>query len=609
MSVNFSPSQTTSSVSPLLSPIKVIGVGGGGSNAVNTMFNRGIQGVDFVVCNTDAQALLASPVPNKVQLGVTLTKGRGAGSLPEVGRNAAIESMDEVLQLVGSDTSMVFITAGMGGGTGTGAAPVIARALRELNILTVGIVTIPFQFEGKRRTNQAEQGLAEIRDAVDTLLIIRNDKLRELYSDLTMRQAFANADNVLCTAAKGIAEVITLTGEINVDMNDVNTVMRNSGRAIMGSGRAAGEGRARRAVLEALESPLLNDFDIQGANFVLLNITYGTEEILMDEISEITDHIQEAAGSTAEVIWGYGEDLSLEDQISVTVIATGFEGVDMAASSPHKEARRQQVRVYMEEHGAEAEMAVAQPAAPVAAPVIEASTPRMGWTPQMAEAFTPAVAPTAAPSLDAIPRAGLAWNVGVEKRTFETIVPEAAAPAAFTAPEPVATDAPYLREEMPTEAPQMTATQEPAATEAPAPAPIGKAVPAPTPTPVAPHPAAATPEEDTFELKVVDTPLASQPTPAPRPSAPRISSDEMQARQREREERLRNLRGKMSTSLGYASLEQEPAYMRRKIVLDDVAPSNESHMSEYAISPEADENGRVHMVLTKNNAFFNDTVD
>ncbi|MEY3009372.1 MAG: hypothetical protein RLZZ314_14, partial [Bacteroidota bacterium] len=241
------------------SPIKVIGVGGGGSNAVNTMFNQGITGVDFIVCNTDAQALDISPVPTKIQLGATLTGGKGAGSLPEVGKNAAIESLDDITDLLGTDTNMVFVTAGMGGGTGTGAAPIIAKACKERGILTVGIVTVPFLFEGRRRSQQATDGLEAMRQAVDTLLIIRNDKLRELFGNQSIRSAFANADQVLCTAAKGIAEVITLTGAINVDMNDVNTVMRDSGRAIMGSGSASGQGRAAKAVAEALESPLLND--------------------------------------------------------------------------------------------------------------------------------------------------------------------------------------------------------------------------------------------------------------------------------------------------------------------------------------------------------------
>lgn len=307
------------------SPIKVIGVGGGGSNAVNYMHQQGIKGVDFIVCNTDNQALDASKVPVRIQLGTTLTAGQGAGSIPEIGKNAAIENLDDVLGHLGDNTTMVFVTAGMGGGTGTGAAPVIAKACKDLGILTVGIITVPFNFEGRRRATQAGEGLEAMRAAVDTLLVIRNDKLRELFGNLTLKQAFSNADEVLCTAAKGIAEVITLTGDINVDMNDVKTVMRDSGAAIMGAGSASGEGRAMIAVAEALESPLLNDSDITGANFVLLNITYGSEEILMDEISEITDYIQDQAGATAEVIWGYGHDDELGDQICVTVIATGFE--------------------------------------------------------------------------------------------------------------------------------------------------------------------------------------------------------------------------------------------------------------------------------------------
>ena len=307
------------------SPIKVIGVGGGGSNAVNYMHQQGINGVDFIVCNTDNQALEASSVPIRIQLGTTLTAGQGAGSIPEIGKNAAIENLDDVLNQLSDNTTMVFVTAGMGGGTGTGAAPVIAKACKDLDILTVGIVTVPFNFEGRRRANQASDGMDEMRAAVDTLLVIRNDKLRELFGNLTLKQAFSNADEVLCTAAKGIAEVITLTGDINVDMNDVKTVMRDSGAAIMGAGAASGDGRAMTAVTEALESPLLNDSDITGANFVLLNITYGTDEVLMDEISEITDYIQDQAGATAEVIWGYGHDESLGDKICVTVIATGFE--------------------------------------------------------------------------------------------------------------------------------------------------------------------------------------------------------------------------------------------------------------------------------------------
>ena len=296
--------------------IKVIGVGGGGGNAVNHMYNQGIKGVDFIICNTDQQALDISSVPNKVQL--------GAGAIPEIGKNAAIENIDDIKALLGTNTKMVFITAGMGGGTGTGAAPVIAKVAKEMGILTVGIVTVPFGFEGKKRKLQAEEGLEELRNSVDTLLIINNDRLREMFGNLSLANAFSQADDVLATAAKGIAEVISVTGAINVDFNDVNTVMRDSGVAIMGSAVAEGENRAMDCVKSALSSPLLNDNDITGARYVLLNITYGDKEVLMDEIGEITDYIQDEAGSTADVIWGHGYDETLADGLCVTLIATGF---------------------------------------------------------------------------------------------------------------------------------------------------------------------------------------------------------------------------------------------------------------------------------------------
>lgn len=305
--------------------IKVIGVGGGGSNAVNHMFRLGIKGVDFIICNTDRQALEKSPVPNKVQLGIQSTRGLGAGSIPDVGREAALESIEEIKLFLGTNTQMVFITAGLGGGTGTGAAPVIASIARELGILTVGIVTIPFAFEGKKRRAQAEAGLEEMKKYVDTLLVIGNDKLREIYGNLKMSEAFEHADNVLTGAAKSIAEIISLHMHINVDFNDVKTVMKESGVAIMGSAIASGERRAINAVEQALNSPLLNDNDISGARHVLLNIMSGSDDIDMDEFGEITDYLQEAAGGTAELITGYGTDPSLGDNVSVTIIATGFK--------------------------------------------------------------------------------------------------------------------------------------------------------------------------------------------------------------------------------------------------------------------------------------------
>ncbi|OIP03979.1 MAG: cell division protein FtsZ [Bacteroidetes bacterium CG2_30_32_10] len=325
------------------SMIKVIGVGGGGSNAVNYMFKQGIEGVDFIICNTDAQTLDSSPVPNKIQLGPSLTGGRGAGSIPMVGKNAAIETIDTLKEILEKNTEMLFITAGMGGGTGTGAAPVIASVAKELGILTVGIVTIPFSFEGRKRKLQAEEGINELRNNVDSLLIICNDKLRELYGNQPLSEAFSKADNILTTAAKGIAEIITRVGQVNVDIEDVKTVMRKSGVAIMGSGSAEGENRAIKAAEMALSSPLLNDNEIRGASNILLNITSGSEEISMDEVSEITDYIQSEAGSMADIIFGVVKDESIGNQINITLVATGFESGSEQIYPSSKEKDSQKV--------------------------------------------------------------------------------------------------------------------------------------------------------------------------------------------------------------------------------------------------------------------------
>lgn len=306
------------------SHIKVIGVGGGGSNAVNYMYEQGIEGVDFVVCNTDAQALNSSPVPNKVQLGQATTEGLGAGANPEVGEQAALESIDEIRGLLDERTKMVFITAGMGGGTGTGAAPVIAGVAKEMGILTVGIVTAPFYFEGKMRLEQAEAGIKEIQKNVDSLIVINNDKLRELYGNLGYRASFAKADEVLTTAARGIAEVITKHYDTNIDLRDAKTVLADSGTAIMGTGIASGENKANEAITAALDSPLLNNNKISGAKNVLLLIVSGENEVTMDEIGLINEYIQKEAAGNANIIMGVGQDLELGDNISVTVVATGF---------------------------------------------------------------------------------------------------------------------------------------------------------------------------------------------------------------------------------------------------------------------------------------------
>jgi cell division protein FtsZ len=304
--------------------IKVIGVGGGGSNAVNHMFKQGIKDVEFVVCNTDNQALNGSPVPNKLQIGANLTEGLGCGANPEVGKNAALESKEQIRELL-TGTKMVFVTAGMGGGTGTGAAPVIAKIAKDMDILTVGIVTSPFAFEGKKKTGQAELGIESLRQNCDTVIVILNDKLREIYGNLSINQAFSQADNILTTAAKGIAEIITLAGYVNVDFQDVRTVMHNAGAAVMGASETRGESRARKAAEGALASPLLDNRDIMGAKKILLSIISGEEaELQMDELTEITEYIQEQAGEEAEMIFGHGVDPDLGDRIRVTVIATGF---------------------------------------------------------------------------------------------------------------------------------------------------------------------------------------------------------------------------------------------------------------------------------------------
>ena len=305
--------------------IKVIGVGGGGSNAINHMFKQGIKGVDFVICNTDAQALNSSGVPNKIQLGIHITEGLGAGANPEIGEKAAVESLEEIRTMLNTNTKMVFITAGMGGGTGTGAAPIIAKMARELDILTVGIVTMPFQFEGKIRNTQAHKGIEKLRKVVDSLVIINNNKLREVYGNLGFKAGFSKADEVLSTAARGIAEVITHHYTQNIDLRDAKTVLTNSGTAIMGASTAVGESRAKKAITSALDSPLLNDNKITGAKNVLLLIVSGNQEITIDEIGEINDHIQAEAGYGANIIMGVGEDEKLGEAISVTVIATGFD--------------------------------------------------------------------------------------------------------------------------------------------------------------------------------------------------------------------------------------------------------------------------------------------
>ena len=570
------------------SPIKVIGVGGGGSNAVNTMFEQGITGVDFIVCNTDAQALDISPVPRKVQLGATLTGGQGAGSLPEVGKNAAIESLDEVTGLLGSDTSMVFVTAGMGGGTGTGAAPVIAQACKERGILTVGIVTVPFMFEGRRRNQQASEGLEAMRAAVDTLLIIRNDKLRELFGNQTIRSAFANADQILCTAAKGIAEVITLTGEINVDMNDVNTVMRDSGRAIMGSGSASGQGRAQKAVSDALESPLLNDSDITGANFVLLNITFGTEEILMDEIMEITDHIQEAAGQTAEVIWGYGTDPNLGEDLCVTVIATGFDAATIdapaQASGPKKVWLDDQVTETPAQKATEAPEAEAEPfLKPEDAPAADVDRNKWDLNVPQRELFPTPEANTSADIPSAEDQADLPQDTLNHEEASETAAPELHHEAPETPKEAdVSTNEEFIIYNLDDVPEPQDLTPEVTNTNVPA-------------------------EPETPQFHVSDEPTAETPK-APTPSV-QPTREAFAERQRQITRSLAEFKSKLNLPGRIADLENEPAYKRRNISIDDTPQSADSQVSRMHLSEEFDEEGNRRVELRNDNPFLHDNVD
>jgi len=589
------------SSSESLATIKVIGVGGGGSNAVNYMHSNGINGVEFVVCNTDSQALAKSLVSHKIQLGAELTKGRGAGAKPEIGRQAAIESIEEIKSLFNEDIQMVFITAGMGGGTGTGAAPVIAEVAKEKGILTVGIVTIPFAFENKKRTQQANEGIEAMRKAVDTLLIIRNDKLRELYGNLSLTNAFGHADNVLCTAAKSIAELITLTGLVNVDMNDVITVMRGSGVAIMGSGRASGEGQAIKAVELAMESPLLNDNDINGAAHILLNIMHGNVELTMDEIGEITDYIQDQAGPEADIIWGYGKDENLGDDISVTVIATGFQAKEIPTLIPlENKAAIESTPVYVlgEETTSDVTPAVEEPIAAETKITVE----------NVAEQESEEVVPELNVQEEETPfRLISADEVEFEiEDTTEVKISE-------LKEEPIQgalfSFADYLAQE------EATETMEPnQKAEEPAVALVEPEIP----------------EMSTFKMKVdVDSEKSDSPTNVnmARPTSSMGSEVSMQfkqeevtaenrpprtelmARIKEREARIREFTMRMKTPNGLSELESEPAFMRRKVSLDETPHSSENTLSRTISKEVTDENGNIKIELRKNNPFLHDNVD
>jgi cell division protein FtsZ len=547
--------------------IKVIGVGGGGSNAVNFMYNQGIKGVDFVVCNTDRQALDISPVPFKIQLGATLTEGRGAGMLPEVGMNAAFENIEDLREILSKNTKMVFVTAGMGGGTGTGAAPVIAQVAKELGILTVGIVTLPFDFEGKKRRSQADEGLERLRQNVDTLLVINNEKLRTIGKSLTLSEAFQKADNILTVAAKGIAEVIADTGVINVDFNDVNTVLRNSGRALMGSAMASGEGRDIEAVKGAMNSPLLNDHDIHGAKYVLLNITYGDKEVLMDEIMNITDFIQDAAGESAEVIWGHGYDSNLGENLSITLVATGFTSLD---STSYVLPERKMMDLDEEQKK--------EIVSPMTSPFESNSvTETLNQEP-----YLKSEEPVASPVLETevhveeILNNDVIESSIVEEVKFDLFEDEACEEPTFETPS-------LEWEVQATEQPTFDFTSEPTIATAPVVEPQYSA-----------------------EQEVIRHQLDDEAEEAPK--SYRIQStvlpEEIARRNEVRASKIQEITSRIQNAESIAEYESQPAYLRRNVEVSDERPSQENNISRFGLSGSG--NGDSGL---RSNSYLHDNVD
>lgn len=523
--------------------IKVIGVGGGGGNAVNYMYNLGIDGVDFIVCNTDSQALAQSPVPNKIQLGPHLTQGLGAGANPEIGKQAGEESVDEISKILKVNTRMAFITAGMGGGTGTGGAPIIAKVCRELGILTVGIVTTPFAYEGRKRLKQAQDGIASMREHVDTILIISNDKLRQQYGNLPFTQAFSKADNVLATAAKCITDLITVDGKVNLDFNDVQTVMKNGGVAILGSAMSSGEGRARTAVEEALSSPLLNDSEIEGAQWILLNVTSasGDHEHTLDELEIIQGYVQQQAGNTCDIILGMGHDPNLGENIAVTIIATGFHHHEINADilDRKQQPAPEKIVVPLGQVGAEALVEAKAPDMPK--PVADPMAPVLVEAPATAFYQPPVQAPEPAPVAEA---ARTTFNLELPKAEEPKVVPE--------------------QKQQEHKAPELELIIK---NEEPAPAP-----------------------QDT--VKRGERYLTSEEIEEQR------RFEEQKRALEERADRLRRMSFNIQGNENANEVENVPAYMRRQTNLDNTVNSSDNFLSGYSIN--ADNDGKQANISTIN---------
>jgi len=555
--------------------IKVLGVGGGGSNAVNHMHRQGITGVDFIVCNTDAQALDISPVPNKIQLG---DKGLGAGSVPMIAEKAAIEKTEEIKKLLSANTEMLFITAGMGGGTGTGAAPVIARIAKEVEldddevnqILVVAIVTLPFKFEGRKREQQAIRGIAELRKYADAVLIISNDKLREQYGNLGILEGFKIADNVLLTAAKGIAEIITVKAYINIDFKDVNTVMKDSGVAIMGTGIASGENRAQQAIEEAISSPLLNDNDISGAQNILLYLSSDEHDISFDEITEITEYITDKTGPNVDVIWGAGKDDSLGEKISVTIVATGFDKENKPESEPVR------YDLYKRNKPKETKQ-------PSAEPMTDKGIPRP--TRPAPEPVLDEEEKEESPELDEIIFISKPDISGEDELTLENKDEndEAVAESSSSEPETKEEEPKIIKFDLHDAAPEPGKQENISRLSAP----VGEL---------------EVPETDDFTVRE-DNPEAKK-TAEPEPKTLNPEENEvMERKAKERVERLRQMSIKLKSPGGVSELESVPAYRRKNVELSEEKPSEDSQISKYTLGDDEEGSG------LKDNSFLHDNVD